>query len=64
MYMVMCKKSLLTNNYQYYECNIDNHIKLDFTKGKNYNEDVVGKWYHTYSFVSRLLMEDTLKILW
>jgi hypothetical protein len=46
------EKSPLTDNYQYYECNINDHIKLDFTKGKNYNEEAVTAWYHTYPSVS------------
>jgi hypothetical protein len=29
--------SPLTKNYQYYESKIDKCIKLDFTKGKEYN---------------------------
>jgi hypothetical protein len=38
------EKNSLTENYQYYECDIDKHINLDFTKGKDYNEDVLEKW--------------------
>jgi hypothetical protein len=46
------EKSPLTDNYQHYESAIDKHIELDFTKGKEYNEEVVGKWYKTYSSIS------------
>jgi hypothetical protein len=50
--MIIWKKSLLTNNYQYFECVIDKHIKLDFTKGKEYIENVVSVWYQTYPSLS------------
>jgi hypothetical protein len=46
------EKSPLINNYQYYESEIDNHIKLDFTKGEEYNENVESEWYKTYPSVS------------
>jgi hypothetical protein len=46
------QKSLLTKNYQYYESAIDKHIKLDFSKGREYNENVVDKLYKTYPSVS------------
>jgi hypothetical protein len=46
------EKSPLTNNYQYYESEIDKHTELDFTKGKNFNDNVVNDWYHTYPLIS------------
>jgi hypothetical protein len=53
----------LTENYQYYECNISDHIKLDFTKGKNYNEDVVNEWYHTYLNLNDKLRKEWLRLI-
>jgi hypothetical protein len=35
------EKSEVTNNYQYYESQIDKRIWLDFSKGKSCNENVV-----------------------
>jgi hypothetical protein len=46
------EKTQLSYNYQYYECVVDNNIKLDFTKGREHNENVVSDYYHTYSSVS------------
>jgi hypothetical protein len=37
--------SPITNNYQYYEGKVDKRSGLYFTKGKEYNEDAVNKWY-------------------
>jgi hypothetical protein len=56
------KKSPLTDNYQYYECDIDKQIQLDFTKGKNYNEEVLSNWYHTYTFLSEKLKKRMVEI--
>jgi hypothetical protein len=45
-------KSPLNNNYQYYESNIDKHIEIDLSNRKEYNEEVVVKWYKTYFLIS------------
>jgi hypothetical protein len=45
-------------NYQYYECDIDKHIMLDFTTGREYNENVVTDWYHTYPLISEKLRSE------
>jgi hypothetical protein len=50
--------SLLTKNYQYYESKIDKRIGLDFTKGREYNEDAVNNWYQM------LPMKEKLRIEW
>jgi hypothetical protein len=60
--MVMWKKNPLTENYQYYECNINDHIKLDFTKGKEYNDNVVNEWYHTYPNINDKLRKEWLRL--
>jgi hypothetical protein len=57
------EKSPLTENYQYYECDIDKHIMLDFTKGKDYNENVVSEWYHTYPSVNDKLRKDWFRLI-
>jgi hypothetical protein len=56
------EKNPLTENYQYYECDIDKHIKLDFTKGKNYNEEAVAEWYHTYPIINDKLRKEWLRL--
>jgi hypothetical protein len=35
------EKNPLTNDHQYYESAVDKHIELDFTKGREYNKEVV-----------------------
>jgi hypothetical protein len=56
------EKNPLTDNYQYYECNIDKHIKLDFTKRKEYNDNVVNDWYHTYPIINEKLKKEWLRL--
>jgi predicted MPP superfamily phosphohydrolase len=46
------EKSSLIKNYQYYEGNINKNIVLDFTKGREYNEEGIKKWYKTYPSVN------------
>jgi hypothetical protein len=50
--------SPITNNYQYYEGKVDERSGLDFTKGREYNEDAVNNWYQM------LQMNQKLKIEW
>jgi hypothetical protein len=57
------EKSQLTNNYQYYECEIDKHIKLDFTKGKQHNETVMEDWNHTYPSVSEKIRTEWYRLM-
>jgi hypothetical protein len=49
--------SPLTKNYQYYESGIDKLIGLDFTKGREYNVDVVNNWYKQLPTNSKLKTE-------
>jgi hypothetical protein len=57
------EKSPLTNNYQYYECVKDKHFKLDFTNGREYNENIVNIWYKTYSSVSEKQRSDFFRLI-
>jgi hypothetical protein len=57
------EKSPLMNNYQYYDCEIDKHIQLDFTKGRDYNENVVNEWYHTYPNLNDKLRKEWLRLV-
>jgi hypothetical protein len=50
--------SPLTKNYQYYEGKVDKRIGLDFTKGREFNENVVNNWY------KMLQMNEKLKLEW
>jgi hypothetical protein len=50
--------SPITKNYQYYESKVDERSRLDFTKGREYNEDAVNNWY------KMLQMNEKLKIEW
>jgi hypothetical protein len=57
------EKSPFTKNYQYYESEIDNHIKLDFTKGREYNENVVSDYYHIYFSVSKKQRSERYRLI-
>jgi hypothetical protein len=49
--------SPLTNNYQYYEGGIDKRIRLDFTKGREFNVATVNNWYKMLPSNQKLKIE-------
>jgi hypothetical protein len=57
------EKSQVTKNYQYSESVIDKHIKLEFTKGREYNENIVNVWYKTYPSVSEKQRSEWFRLI-